>query len=127
MIPLLGTTTVTRLRYPPPTVVQHQRVRGAPTSTSIRATVAPASQRTMARAPEGIAVGDLVTIASYDEIRAATEGGAPADRVVAGGVTYEVQAVTHQPPFLGQPEHWEADALRLQAIEVPEPEIEEDP
>lgn len=127
MIPLLGATNVTRLRYPAPTVVAHQRVRGEATSTTIRATVAPASWQTQQRAPNGVAVRDLVSIASYDELRAATEGGAPADRITVDGVTYEVQWTQRQPPFLGQPEHWEADAVRVQALTVAEPVVEEAP
>ncbi len=125
MIPLLGQDPVdppVRLRYGAPTIVNYQPVRPAPTSATINATVVPATWSTQQRAPNGVAVRDLVTIASYDELRTAVEGGAYADRLVVDGVTYEVQWTMRQPPFLGQPEHWEADGLKVQTIEVPEPE-----
>ena len=122
MIPLLGVQQVTRLRFGAPTVVEHQPIRPEPESASIYATIAPASKRTMERAPNGIAVEDLVDIATYSEVRAAEEGGHLADRLVIDGTTYEVQWVTRQPPFAGQPAHFEAAALRLGALDFAEPE-----
>ena len=122
MIPLLGVQRVTRLRYGAPTVVEHQPIRPEPESAEVYATIAPASKRTMERAPNGIAVEDLVDIATYADLRAAEEGGHLPDRLVIGSTTYEVQWVTRQPAFAGQPAHFEAAALRAQAITHTEPE-----
>lgn len=117
---LLGVGTVTRLRYADSTVVAHKFVRGQETSARIQATFAPASSRTMKRAPNGVSVTDMVDYVTYSEVRAAVEGGHPADRLKDKcGVTYEPLWVIRQPPFLGEPEHWEGAALKLQNLEGP--------
>lgn len=123
MIPLLGKSTITRLRYGPPSTVDFQPVRPAPASSSIRATVAPASRSTIKRAAEnGHEVDHLVDVFSYDELSAGEEGGAYPDRLVLSDGTYELMWARRQPPYLGQPEHWEAAAERVQPITFDEPE-----
>lgn len=69
-----------------------------PTESSITdARVYPASREQVERLPEGMRTRETLAIHTASELRAAVTGdsGTPPDRIVRGGVTYEVGSVAY--------------------------------
>ena len=117
MIPKLGGQDITRLRYPAPTYAEGYALRGAATSTTISATVAPAARRSRVLDPSGDEVTPAIEVLSYAELRAGVEStGTPPDRLTIGSETYEIVTATRMPPFYGQPQHWVASAVLIGAL-----------
>lgn len=113
----LGDQSITRLRYPAPTYAEGYALRGAATSTTISATVAPAARRSRVLDPSGDEVTPAIELLSYAELRAANEAaGTPPDRLTVGGETYEIVTSTRMPPFCGEPQHWVASAVLVGAL-----------
>jgi len=114
-IGLTAPETVTLTRYAAQTIGSDGRPdRGSPTSTSIAATVAPASPRTLERLPEGMRTRSVLTVHAYDQIRTADQHtGTPGDEIVRGGITYAVEVVDEWPALGPIPQHWQAIVVRL--------------
>lgn len=117
MIPLLGRTTITLLRYGAPVNVNGRPARPAATTSLIPATVTPVSEDQTTIGPGGKRSPGKIKIVTYSEVRAASDSGDHyADRVVVFDTTYEILFVHRAAAFLGQPTHWVADAMEVQPL-----------
>ena len=124
MIPLLGPIAATRNRYAAPSWNEGRAIKPAASTASIVLTAAPHTSANRAWDPAGAVDVRNIQVVSYSEIRGSNEAdGSYADELVIGGVTYEVTKAIRQPAFLGQPEHWVIDAVRVQTL-LPEPGVE---
>lgn len=105
-------TDVTRKRYAAGTWVAGGFVAGAATSSTIKASVQPATGRDLLRLNEGLRTRDVVKVfAALGDLRTADETAAtPADRVVHLGEEYEVVEV--EAWAMAQMPHVEALAVR---------------
>ena len=121
MIPLLAKGPLTLLRYGAYVYNEGRPILPAPSNVRITTSVVPASSRNIRKLPEGVEVTSAVDLFSYDEIRGASESrGTAAGRFCYQGSLYEVQHATRRPPFVGQPEHWEATAIVVASLPMPE-------
>ncbi len=112
---ILGLEDITRVRYAAGAWGSNGRwTPGASTSTTIEASVQPASGKVLATLPEGERSRDPRTIYTFEELRGASQfDGTDADRLTIDGASYEVRELTHwrtAAPIA----HYEALALRLQ-------------
>ena len=119
-ITLLGAAPLTLERRGPTTYSSGLPVLATPVDVLVTASVFVKAGTTAT--PSGDLIAYDAQVISYSEIRVADEvTGAPADRFTHLGQTYELQFITaRQPPFMGQPEHWEASALEVAAHPMPE-------
>lgn len=113
MIPLLGATLLTIYRFlgAPIDTTSGTTLRPRPTTVTITGTLAPATRAQRKQLPDGVTVENSAMMVSYQEVlssRDQCEGNRFGDRLVFAGRQYECVEVIRQPPFLGQPEHWEA-------------------
>lgn len=112
---MLGIEDITRVRYAAGAWGSNGRwTPGAATSTTIEASVQPASGKVLATLPEGERSRDPRTIFTFDPLRVASQfDGTDADRLTIDGASYEVRELTDwrtAAPIA----HYEALALRVQ-------------
>ena len=112
---MLGIEDITRVRYAAGAWGSNGRwTPGATTSTTIEASVQPASGKVLATLPEGERSRDPRMIFTFDALRGASQyDGTDADRLTIDSVSYEVRELTDwrtAAPIA----HYEALALRVQ-------------
>jgi len=119
MIPALGLETMTRVRQGAPTNVGGLPEFSAPTSTTIRMSPQPASANTMRRLPDGMRADQVLELYGYAELRAASDApdeGWPADQVVFGGRTWQVERVERYRQPVGLAVQYEAVLVLVDPI-----------
>lgn len=111
---ILGSQPVTRQRFAAGAVSAAGRwTEGATTSTTILASVQPATGRQLQRLPEGLRERVELMAFTETELRTADQAtGLSADRIVVDGETYQVAHVRHWPTF-GPLPHYEAALERF--------------
>jgi len=112
---ILGQRAVTRIRYAAPTVGTDGRASaGAATSSTVYASVQPASGRQLEKLPEGLRqTVEMIAYTETPELRTADQvAGVPADRVVCAGETYQVEHVALWDSYSPIP-HYEAALSRV--------------
>lgn len=114
---ILGEQDVTLTRYPSATVGTDGRaVLGTATTSTIRASMQPPSDRQLQRLPEGLR--QMVTLMAYTETALRTTDQVtelPGDRITYRGETYEVGDVK-QWPSAGPLPHYESALLRVAEV-----------
>lgn len=107
--------TVTRVRY---TTAQTRgsdgrKAANVGTPTDFVGVVAPASPKQMELLPDGMRSRQAVSVLAYIDLRPADQHNrTPADEVIVGGVTYQVQRVDEWPAVGPVPQNWQALAVR---------------
>lgn len=109
---------ITLRRYPAQTVTGGRQVLGAPTDTTIRATVYPATGRDLEALPEGERQRDVVIAQCLAEVRVSDpRDSTTSDRLIIRNVTYLAYNVQNWPRVGNVPEHWRTVCVRLQETE----------
>ena len=125
MLPGLPTVTVTRLRYPAQTIdpVTFRATDPTPTSTSIVAIEEPWRADASPARPDGMTGDDTRLFVSYTEVVGTTDHGTGnarrPDRIVCGGVTWEVAEVVDAPAMPGISRAWHAYCTRVRPGDEP--------
>jgi hypothetical protein len=114
---ILGLESVTLNRRAAGTRGSNGRyVEGALTSSTIRASVQPMTDRDLRTLPEGERHLDQKKVYTESEIRTASQhDGTTADQLVVGGVTYEVRQVEQQRSILP---HYKGRIVRVQEADA---------
>jgi len=115
---MINVLPYTRLRPVAPTNQKGRMVESTPVSSTIRGTIMPISGRDLYKLPEGDRSRVVYKIYSLQELRTATPGGAPSDRVIYDGETYIVYQSQKWPRVGSEPLHWKATLVKFQEDET---------
>lgn len=110
---ILGAEAITRVRYAAGTRGTDGRmVPGAATSTTIQASVQPATDEDMQSLPEGERRREGKRVYTTSELRTASQyAGTEADTLTIGGASFQVRRVDRERLILP---HYRAIAIRVQ-------------
>jgi hypothetical protein len=120
---MIGLRAFSRIRYAAPSNVGGLPSYAAPTTTTIRGSIQPVTGHDLEQLAEGDRSRAVLKVYSLSEMRTATPGGAPADRVVWAGHTWLVYQVQDWPRVGSVPRHWRTILVALAEDEtyVPPP------